>query len=281
MKSTSWQSRNIIVSGRTLSISSSLRRTLGIGSGVIANGRIYRGARGAAGEIGHIQVEVRGRTLVPLRDVGLSRGPRLRMGACGSDWSADSASGGNRISIQYCVVIFLLFDLLTMAGIGFLVTEVGTSYGLYPSTAFDDQALTVGVALFLFILLAFSVDAYKSRCILDLRYSVARIIIALFITFLVLLTLGAATKTSQIYSQVWFLSWAALACAILPAFRVAARAHIREELDNKGAFVFRALSVGIFGDPLSREEISRRTDNQVKTVNAMRLEGFRPARGTF
>ena len=29
----------------------------GIGSGVIANGRIYRGARGAAGEIGHIQVE--------------------------------------------------------------------------------------------------------------------------------------------------------------------------------------------------------------------------------
>lgn len=199
----------------------------------------------------------------------------------GSDWSADSSSGGNRISIQYCVVIFLLFDLLTMAGIGFLVTEIGTSYGLYPSTDFDDQALTVGVALFLFILLAFSVDAYKSRCILDLRYSVARIIIALFITFLVLLTLDAANKTSQIYSQVLFLSWAALACAILPAFRVAARAHIREELDNKGAFVFRALSVGIFGDPLSREEISRRTDNQVKTVNTMRLEGFRPARGTF
>ena len=43
----------------------------GIGSGVIANGRIYRGARGAAGEIGHIQVEVRGRTLMSLRDVGL------------------------------------------------------------------------------------------------------------------------------------------------------------------------------------------------------------------
>jgi predicted NBD/HSP70 family sugar kinase len=29
----------------------------GIGSGIIANGRIYRGARGAAGEIGHIQVD--------------------------------------------------------------------------------------------------------------------------------------------------------------------------------------------------------------------------------
>ena len=77
----------------------------------------------------------------------------------GSDWSADSASGGNRISIQYCVVIFLLFDLLTMAGVGFLVTEVGASYGLYPSTAIDNQALTIGVALFLFIVLAFSVGA--------------------------------------------------------------------------------------------------------------------------
>jgi Undecaprenyl-phosphate glucose phosphotransferase len=194
----------------------------------------------------------------------------------GSDWSADGASGGNRISIQYCVVIFLLFDLLTMAGVGFLVTEVGASYGLYPSAAIDNQALTIGVALFLFIVLAFSVGAYKSRCILDVRYSVGRIIIALFITFLVLLILGATTKTSQIYSQVWFLSWAALACAVLPAFRVAARAHIREELDNKGAFVFRALSVGIFGDPLSREEISQLTDNQVKTANTMRLEGFDP-----
>jgi hypothetical protein len=50
--------------------------------------------------------------------------------------------------------------------------------------------------------------------------------------------------------------------------------YIRKELDNKGAFVFRALSVGIFSDPLSPEEIARRTDNQVKTADAMLLKDF-------
>ena len=53
----------------------------GIGSGIIANGRIYRGARGAAGEIGHIQVEIRRWAAVPLRDAGLPRSARLGMGA--------------------------------------------------------------------------------------------------------------------------------------------------------------------------------------------------------
>ena len=37
-----------------------LKAGTGIGSGIIANGRIYRGARGAAGEIGHVQVDAAG-----------------------------------------------------------------------------------------------------------------------------------------------------------------------------------------------------------------------------
>lgn len=190
------------------------------------------------------------------------------------DQLSDSASVGNRISMQRWVAIFLLFDLVSMAGLGFLVGMLGTLFGLRPPTVIDDEALTIGIALFIFVLMARCMDAYTSRCILDLRYSVGRIVAAVFVTFLALLAPAAAAKTSQIYSQSCFLFWAALTFTLITAFRVAARAHIRKALDNKDAFVFRALSAGIFSDPLSAEEISRLTNNQVKTVVSMRLKDF-------
>lgn len=184
------------------------------------------------------------------------------------------ARKSNRISLQHCVVVFLLFDVLAIAGLGLLPTAIGAGDGHYLSKVVANQALAIGFALFFFTLLARSADAYKTQRILDLRYSVRRLVAALLITFAVLLTLGVATKVSQVYSRVWFFSWLAMTCAILPAVRIALLTHIRNELDNKGAFVFRALSIGIFSDPLSPEEIARRTENQVKTDFAMRLDDF-------
>ncbi len=184
------------------------------------------------------------------------------------------ASDGNRISLQSCVVIFLLFDVLAIAGLGLLPTAIGAYYGVYPSPLIDDQALAIGFALFLYLPLARCAATYRGQCILDLRHSLRSLLTALFITFLFLLTLGAASKTTQIYSRIWFFAWVGLTCTLLPAFRVLALASIRDELDKKGAFVFRALSVGIFSDPLSPEEIARRTANQVKTAEALRFEEF-------
>jgi len=70
--------------------------------------------------------------------------------------------------------------------------------------------------------------------------------------------LVVGTKTSQSYSRVWFFSWLALTCAILPAFRIAILAHIRDALDNERAFVFRALPIALCSDPQSPEEIAGR-----------------------
>jgi polysaccharide biosynthesis protein PslA len=187
---------------------------------------------------------------------------------------ARRAAAGNRISLQDCVAVFLLFDVLAIAGLGLVPTAIGAEYGFFPSTVVDNQALAIGFALVLFTLLSRSADAYKSQRILDMSYSVRRLVAVLLITFAVLLTFGVANKVSQTYSRVWFFSWLALTCSILPAFRIAALAHIRDGLDNKRAFVFRALSVGIFSDPLSPEEIALRTGNQVKTDFVMRLNDF-------
>jgi polysaccharide biosynthesis protein PslA len=179
-----------------------------------------------------------------------------------------AANGGHRISLHHCVAVLLIFDLLAIFGLGLLSTIWADS----PLALIVEQAPPIGVSLVLFVFLARSTDVYNPHRILDLQDSVRRLLTALFLTFAVLLVLGAATKTTQSYSRVWFFSWAALTCAILPASRLAALAHIRHRLNTKGAFVFRALSVGIVSDPLSAEEIALRTQNRVKPVCVMRFQ---------
>jgi polysaccharide biosynthesis protein PslA len=187
---------------------------------------------------------------------------------------ARKARSSNRISLQRCVAVFLIFDVLAIAGLGLLTTAIGAGYERYPFEVVDNQALAIGFALFLFILLSCSANAYKTQYILDRKYSVRRLIAALLFTFATLATLGVASKASQGYSHVWFFAWLALTCAILPIVRFAVLAHIRDRLDNKGAFVFRAFSIGVFSEPLSSEEIALRTKNLVKTAFTMRLDDF-------
>ena len=66
----------------------------GIGCGIVADGHIHRGARGAAGDIGHIQATAqRGRDL-PVRQRRLPRGDRRRpgAGASGSQATGEDAT---------------------------------------------------------------------------------------------------------------------------------------------------------------------------------------------
>ena len=56
----------------------------GVGSGIIANGQMHRGADGAAGDIGHNQIPVRRRApsrRLPVRQHRLRGGLRRGMGA--------------------------------------------------------------------------------------------------------------------------------------------------------------------------------------------------------
>ena len=168
-------------------------------------------------------------------------------------------------------MLFLLFDLLAILGLG-IVPALVTDHS--PSALVDEQAPAIGVFVLLFIFLSHSTDAYNTHRILEFRYSAQRLLMALFITFAILLILGAATKTTQSYSRVWFFSWAILTCAVLPVSRLAALTHLRNQLNSKGAFVFRALSIGLFTDPLSPEEIAARTENRVKTICLMRFQDF-------
>ena len=58
----------------------------GIGCGIVADGHIHRGARGAAGDIGHIRATSARRRRLPLRQHRLPGSRRGRPGARRSDW---------------------------------------------------------------------------------------------------------------------------------------------------------------------------------------------------
>jgi len=58
------------------------------------------------------------------------------------------------------VAVFLLFDVLEIVGLGLPATSIGAGNGPYHFTVGENQALTIGLAVFLFALLTRRVDAH-------------------------------------------------------------------------------------------------------------------------
>jgi len=135
----------------------------------------------------------------------------------------------------------------------------------------DDQIQVVGLTAALYLLISNVAGAYQARRILDAGVSVRRLALAIAATFVVLTVIGAATKTTQNYSRVWFFSWVVLSCALIPAIRLGLLAYMRKRLAG-GDFVFRALSVGVFAKPLERADIDEASGGIAQVAAALQLE---------
>jgi polysaccharide biosynthesis protein PslA len=162
-------------------------------------------------------------------------------------------------------------DIAALAGFGFAATAAGWALFYFSESLFEGQAIVIGLAVALFLLLARSTGVYRTEKILDRSYSVRRLALALCLTFAVLIVVGAATKTSQAYSRIWFFSWAALTCVLAPTARLVAIGFTKRRLAKDG-FVFRAMSAGIFCDALTPGEVSELTLNQADTLYSFRFD---------
>jgi Undecaprenyl-phosphate glucose phosphotransferase len=191
------------------------------------------------------------------------------------DAAADlkSRSAIHRISLEQRVVAFCLIELMFVAFFGLGISVDSAPSLTLPSDTVEQRWIIVTFALGLFLLVSRTASAYRSRRILDQHYSPQRLALAMAITFLILIVIGAATKTSQSYSRFWFFSWAAFSCIGTPLARLAGIAFTRWQL-AKGAFVYRALTVSLFCEPLKPEDILRKSDGQVMTVQSLRLENI-------
>lgn len=88
-----------------------------------------------------------------------------------------------------------------------------------------------------------------------------------------MLVIAVATKTSGNYSRLWFFSWLLLSVALVLLGRFAVLEHVRRVME-KGAYVYKALSIGVFCDPVWPREIQRQTNNEVRVAESLRLQAI-------
>jgi Undecaprenyl-phosphate glucose phosphotransferase len=171
--------------------------------------------------------------------------------------------------LENYAAILMMTDLASI-GIGGLwqrTAEIG--YLQYSSEILNAQAAVVAIAICLFALISQIFNAYRVRDILDQR-SVTRPIAPLMAAFGLLILIGVATKTSENYSRLWFFSWLATSLALTVALRLLILTTAQRKL-AAGGYVYRALSVGLFADPLSDSDISEFTRGQAILIDEIRL----------
>jgi len=191
---------------------------------------------------------------------------------------AGSPLGLKKISLQSWVVRFVTADIILLTGLGLAPTWLG--HQLQPdlfARPFDGQYEAVAIALCMFLFSARIVRLYRTSRILEPRNSLQRTLIALLLTFAFLMALGAASKTTHVYSRLWFFSWLSASVVLLPAFRMMAIGWVRRAL-GKGHFVHRALSVGIGCEPLAAEAINASSKGLARAETPLRFKSIEELR---
>jgi Undecaprenyl-phosphate glucose phosphotransferase len=176
---------------------------------------------------------------------------------------------GKRMLLENYAAILMLTDVASIGVGGLWQRTVGIGHLQYFKEALNAQAAVVAIAICLFALVSQIFNAYRVQEILD-RSSIARPVAAVTATFGLLIVIGVATKTSENYSRLWFFSWLATSLALTVALRLLIQTKGHMKL-AAGGYVYRALSVGLFADPLSGSDISTFTRGQAIVVDEIRF----------
>lgn len=195
---------------------------------------------------------------------------RDRRAASGVATSPRISPRGKRISAEALVLAFLAIDFVIFITCGFLPSILAMATAAEFSPMADEQAVVVALAAGLYLLMTYVAGGCNARRILEPGFTLRRLAAALAATFVILIAIGAATKTTQSFSRVWFFSWVVLSCAIMPAFRLALLANLRRRF-AKGDYVFRALSVGVFSKPLTRSELRKASGGMTQIAHSLQL----------
>lgn len=172
-----------------------------------------------------------------------------------------------RFSPHSLAVAFILGDGLAflVPGAALALAHVGGGDGLL-----DWQKSAIIFAICAQLVLARNFNLYSTSRILDLRYALRRAPLTFLITFAAMLAIAVATKTAEIYSRLWFFSWALSSLSLTIALRCAAVSYARRALSS-GAFVSKALSVGVFCEPVSAAELARQSGREVRLIASTRF----------
>jgi Undecaprenyl-phosphate glucose phosphotransferase len=182
---------------------------------------------------------------------------------------------GRSLSLQWVVVTFMLVEVALLVLCAALPTWYFAALGLNAAGPYDDgrfqvQLEAAALAATIYFVAARLWHIYSPSRVLDANPMIRRLFVVLVVTFLSLITVAAATKTTQTYSRLWFFSWASSATVLIVLFRVGGLAWLQRQL-QRGACVFRALSVGVAVPAMSTEQLLLLTDNRARAIRSSTL----------
>jgi len=180
---------------------------------------------------------------------------------------------GKRISLHSCVVALTTGDLLVLAVAGAVAVIVQHQFRLTNFRFEDWQLQAICFAVFSHFFWTRLWDVYHPSRILDRGRALRRLPLALFATFALLLVIAVATKSAETYSRLWFFSWAVLSLSVIFLIRCAFFTWIDRALEQ-GACVHRALSIGVFCDPISSREIERQSRREVRVIESLKFSNI-------
>jgi Undecaprenyl-phosphate glucose phosphotransferase len=127
----------------------------------------------------------------------------------------------------------ILGGVVKLADVAIVLSAAASAYFAYPIMYlkegyynFDRYALATVVAAFAFMILLDSSNAYDPRRLRDLKWQIAKMLVAWSIVCAIGLMVGFATKTSDNYSRGWVLSW----CMATPAILIFERVWLDRQL---------------------------------------------------
>ncbi len=185
--------------------------------------------------------------------------------------SAEPPRTERRISLQDYAFTFMLADAATLVGTGMLLNHLFLPKA-QSSMAWASPSILI-ISLF-YLLASIAFKSYSSSIVLKLRETIRRLFSALGVTFGFFLIPVDLYSIASDYSRPRFFFWALISSLIIVFIRVVAQAHLRRSLE-RGAFVNKCLSVGMFCCPLLVSELAQVTQEITRVVQGPRLDDLR------
>lgn len=178
-----------------------------------------------------------------------------------------------RLSVYKLIVGTFIQDMAILLGCGLVLDPLWACYRGAPSEITDQTVwASVLVAMF-YLAFAHYFRVYSTALAIAHRAAFQRAALGIVCAFIMFVVITTATKTTENYSRLWLGFWIASSLMFVYAARALSSKRLRRSL-AQGAFIHTAVSIGLFCEPISGGEISRRTAREVRTVSNLRFDDF-------
>jgi len=129
----------------------------------------------------------------------------------------------------------------------------------------------LAMSVLFYFIFAQLLGIYRRKTIFSSIVAAQRIPLVVIAAIMSPLTVAFAAKVGDNYVAVWAIGWLGLSLGLVFGVRLLALGHVERRL-KAGSYVEKAVSVGLFCDPLSPRTIAESTDQTVKVMRIVRLE---------